>query len=79
MGRCHPPAKVGDFFSITVDDGGVIRQESTIASNVYRCAAVPLSVDFNLIIIPLEQAKALYPEAPQYQPSNVGEDGAPAN
>lgn len=67
-----------DYFSITVDDGGIINQESTISSNAYRCAAVPLSVDLNLIFIPLEE-QARYPAAPALVPAEVGEDGAPAN
>jgi hypothetical protein len=66
------------YFSITVTDAGVINQESTISSNVYRCAALPLSVDFNLIIIPLDE-RDRYPEAPTYTPGNLDEQGSPSN
>jgi len=66
------------YFSITVTDAGVINQESTISSNVYRCAAIPLSVDFNLIIIPLDE-RDRYPEAPTYAPGSVDEQGSPTN
>jgi hypothetical protein len=67
------------YYSITVTDAGVINQETTITSNVYRCAAIPLSIDFELIIIPFEEGAASYPEAPVYQPADVGADGAPSN
>lgn len=71
-------SEADSYFSITVTDGGVINQESTIAGNVYRCAAVPLSVDFNLIIIPLDEQNR-YPEAPAYPGGNVDQQGNPTD
>lgn len=71
-------ADEGVFYSITVNDAGVIDQETTISSNAYRCAAVPLAVDLNLIFIPLEE-QARYPQAADQQSTDVGQDGAPAN
>lgn len=68
----------GAYFSVVVTDGGVIDQESTISSHKFRCAAVPLSVDLNLIIIPLDE-RDRYPDPPQYDGGPVNEDGSPAS
>lgn len=65
----------GSYFSITVVDSGVINQESTIATNVYRCAAPPISLDF-FLLLPLDE-QARYPgHAPYEQPAQIGPDGA---
>lgn len=63
----------GNYFSITVTDGGIIAQESTISTNVYRCATTPLSVDLNLII---STELNRYPSQPAYTEAATDDVGA---